>query len=136
MEFRAEQVEQQAAHELRSLLRVLDLDEEQQDRVFAALVRRAEYFHPALQVQRADGSLMELRSDAATPTTGLAAAGQSEATGADGVGPPLVGVVVGADPVVAELPPALADVYERYTSEREAFWVGIVEDIEAQLNTP
>jgi len=39
-----------------------------------------------------------------------------------------------ADPVLAELTPEQADVYERYTSERDAFWAGVVEDIEKELN--
>jgi len=140
LEYRAHRAEQQAAHELRSLLGVLELDDDQQDRVFAALVRRADYFHPALQVQRADGSLIEPRPDAAPASGGSAAVTPSETPGLDGAGALMAdaggGPAAGADPVMAELTPALADVYERYTSEREAFWVGIVEDIEAELNAP
>jgi hypothetical protein len=128
--YRAFKVEQEAEKELQNLLQVLDLDDEQQDRVFAALARRSDYFHPALQPQGL----------AATPVETMPLPGG--ATGGDLVSAGPVPAPTAADPtaatpidlVEAELTPEQADVYERYTTERDAFWAGVVEDVEAELN--
>ena len=129
--YRAYKVEQEANAELRNLLRVLDLDEAQQDRVFAALARSSAYYHPALQPQGAGGAPIgaarpETGFPEASPTPELAAPGGGASPSASPAAPP--------DPVLAVLTPEQADVYERYTSERDAFWAGVVEDIEKEIN--
>jgi hypothetical protein len=134
LEYRAFRAEREAEHELRNLLPVLGLDEEQQDRVFAALVRRSAFYHPSLQTVGGEGAPIaaEPSSPAAAPASSVPAVdGGTPAPAPDSANP---AAPTPTDPVLAELTPELADVYERYTSERHAFWVGIVEDIEQELN--
>ena len=47
---RAAIVEQEANHDLKHLVSLLDLDQTQQDQIFETLVRRAPAWHPAMQV--------------------------------------------------------------------------------------
>ncbi len=138
LEYRAFRAEREAEHELRNLLRVLDLDQDQQDRVFAALVRRSDYYHPALLPHGAGGTPIAVTP----PSGGAPVPAPDPSAGPDSTPPPAKSGPsldsshdAPADPVLAELPPELSDVYERYTSERHAFWVGIVEDIEKELNS-
>jgi hypothetical protein len=49
-ETRAARVEQEANHELRRLVTLLDLDENQQDQVFQKLARNSRYWTPEMQV--------------------------------------------------------------------------------------
>ncbi|MES2708168.1 MAG: hypothetical protein V4726_16360 [Verrucomicrobiota bacterium] len=49
LQWRAARVEQEANHDLRRLVTLLDLDEEQQDRIFQTLARRSAEWHPLLQ---------------------------------------------------------------------------------------
>lgn len=140
--YRAQVIEQQAERELQRLLQVLDLTEERQDRVFAALVRSSEWYHPSLQAAGSGGRLIppargtntgtEAGAErvAATPLPGqVAGAGQ-------GAAPATADGSAAVSPLVlAELTPEEAGVYERYTSERTAFWAGVVEDAERQLQS-
>jgi|GEM_PF-2462864 len=138
LEYRAFKVEQQADKELRNLMQVLDLDEDRQDRVFAALARRSEYFHPDLQPQSAAGGMIGPVSSRSGPSAPGAAPAGTEGRGDAGTpseSQPSTGPTTATDPVFAELTPQEADVYARYTSEREAFWAGVVEDIEREINT-
>lgn len=135
--YRAMKVEQEAARELRNLLQVLDLDEESQDRVFAALVRSSEYYHPSLQATGVGGAPL---AEARGPAGGETSPGPVSSPRVEGTAPaaePAVpsGTGTPRDEVVAVLTPEQADVYERYTSERAAFWVGVVEDAEQELST-
>jgi hypothetical protein len=128
--YRAFKVEQQANKELKNLLQVLDLDEAQQDRVFAALVRGSSFYHPSLIPQGAGGSPV-----GPSPSVGGPAVGEMIPTtpgSSPGSGDTTTSPVT--DPVLAELTPQQTSVYERYTSERDAFWAGVVEDVEQELN--
>ena len=133
--YRAYKVEEQANKELKNLIQVLDLSDDQQDRVFAALARTSSYYHPSLQMVGAGTG--ETGGTGGTATGGTTG---TEGTGTGGTPTEgTTGAGSGADSaasaaVVAELTPEQADVYERYTSERDAFWVGVVEDIETGLN--
>ncbi|MFN0130522.1 MAG: hypothetical protein ACKV19_28000 [Verrucomicrobiales bacterium] len=134
LEYRAFRAEREAEHELRNLLPVLGLDEEQQDRVFAALVHRSPFYHPSLQLLGSEGAPITAGPSRPTPAPTNPVPdvdGVTPAPAPDSAGP---AEPTPTDPVLAELTPELADVYERYTSERHAFWVGIVEDIEQELN--
>lgn len=132
LEYRAFRAEREAEHELRNLLPVLGLDEEQQDRVYAALVRRSAFYHPSLQPLGSEGAPITAGPTTPAPTISVPPVdGETPAPAPDSASP---GEPTPTDPVLAELTPELADVYERYTSERHAFWVGIVEDIEQELN--
>jgi hypothetical protein len=129
--YRAHKVEQEANAELRNLLRVLDLDESQQDRLFAALARSSTYYHPALQPQVTGGTPIGADGpSAAAPEAPPVAGAPGESAGAT----PSPAPAASTDPVLAVLTPEQADVYERYTSERDAFWAGVVEDIEKEIN--
>jgi hypothetical protein len=131
LEYRASMIERQAGKELQNLLQVLDLDEERQDRVFAALVRSSDDYHPSLQPQGLAGGGLGSTGASAVGAVGGAAA---TADGSPSVsGPTARGAEPAADLVLAELTPEEAGVYERYTSEREAFWAGVVEDVERQI---
>ena len=128
--YRAQAIEREAERELRRLVRVLDLDEERQDRVFAALVRSSEWYHPSLQVAGSNGRPMARTRDAIgrqEPEVAPAPAEAGAGTGALG------GTSTVSPLVLAELTPEEAGVYERYTSEKAAFWAGVVEDAERQL---
>jgi hypothetical protein len=132
LEYRAFHVEQQANRELKNLLQVLDLDEAQQDRVFAALVQNSALYHPALRAEGGSGA------PAAGDPSGRPAVGDLGAVDAPGAAPGAIetpDAVTPTDPVLAELTPEQTDVYERYASEREAFWVGVVEDVEQELQS-
>jgi hypothetical protein len=129
LEFRAFKVEQQANKELRNLLAVLDLSDEEQDRVFAALAHRSNYFHPSLQLQNVSGGEIPAPTAPGTPQNpstppegGLLASNDKSAN-------PLETV----DPVIDALPPDLVPKYREYKSDREQFWAGVVEKIESQL---
>lgn len=129
--YRAFKVEEEANQELSNLLQVLDLNEAQQDRVFAALARRSPFYHPSLQPVGQDGA--PVNSPSTTPAL-PAAPGISPADPAPTADESAPLSPLPADPVVAELTPEQVDVYERYTSERDAFWVGVVEDVEQEIN--
>jgi hypothetical protein len=129
LEFRAFKVEQLANKELQNLLRVLELDEAEQDRVFAALARKSSYFHPSLHLQNLAGGELKApdipiteRAPTTPPNESLLAARDSGTTPPDG-----------SDPVIDALPRELVPRYRDYKSEREAFWAGVVEKIESQL---
>jgi hypothetical protein len=128
--YRAYKVEQQANKELKNLLQVLDLDEAQQDRVFAALVRGSSFYHPSLIPQGAGGAPV-----GSSPTPGSPAVGDGAPT-RPGTSPQSGDAPASptADPVLAVLTPEQSSVYERYKSERDAFWAGVVEDVEQELN--
>jgi len=132
LEYRASMIERQAGKELQNLLQVLDLDEERQDRVFAALVRSSDDYHPSLQPQGLAGA--GLGSTGASAAVGAAGGAAATADGSASVsGPAARGTEPAANLVLAELTPEEAGVYARYTSEREAFWAGVVEDVERQI---
>lgn len=135
--YRAFKIEQQADKELRNLVQVLDLTEDQQDRVFAALARTSSLYHPSLQAVGSDGVPVQGTSprpsengSGGAPTEG----GATPVHPATAATTPDPATTTAEPAVVAELTPEQADVYERYTSERDAFWVGVVEDIETELN--
>lgn len=132
--YRAFKVEQAAENELRNLLQVLDLEEQQQDRVFAALARGSSYYHPSLQPQGLTGTPADVAG--ATPATVATEAGAGTPAAPVPGGPIEASPVDSAptDLVRVELTPEQTDVYERYTSERDAFWVGVVEDVENELH--
>ena len=121
LEYRARVVEARADKELRNLLRVVPLDEARQDRVFAALVQSSDWYHPALQASGSSGTPLAISG---------ATRAAAPASGDSGTPAPPPGV---PPAVVAELSADEADVYSRYTSERAAFWVGVIEDVEQQL---
>ena len=54
LEIRAAKVEQEANHELARLVKLLDLSEEQQDKVFAALAQNSPNYHPSMGLAAAD----------------------------------------------------------------------------------
>jgi hypothetical protein len=130
LEFRALKVEQEANHELRNLLGVLDLTDDQQDRVFAALARRSDYYHAALQFQTPAGTAIDVQSAPATgskstspaPNTLLAANQPASAT-----------KLLENDPVIEQIPQELIPRYREYKNERDEFWAGVVEKIESQI---
>jgi hypothetical protein len=138
--YRASVIERQAEAELKNLLSVVDLEDERQDRIFAALVRSSEWYHPALQPQGAGGAPISRDRESAAAGDSRPASRSSAAGAGDGVAEgrsPLPNESTGgaSDLVLGELTPQEADVYQRYTSERVAFWVGVVEDVERQLTT-
>lgn len=49
LQWRAAKVEQEANHDLKHLVALLELDQEQQDRIFQTLARRSPDWHPGLQ---------------------------------------------------------------------------------------
>ena len=126
LELRALIVERQANKQLKTLLGVLDLSEAQQDSIFSTLARHSDYYHPALQFQNTTGEPI-----AAVPVAKLTPAtpGTPETPSTPAATDPTV------DPILAELDPDQVEVYERYRSERDAFWAGVVDDVEKQLNT-
>ncbi len=129
LEYRALRVEQQANHELRNLLTVLDLSEEQQDRAFAILAEKSNYFHPALQFQNATGGNLPVTTPT-TPAPRPSAPSASEPGSTDLA----AATTPEADPLEGILTDEQRQAYERYTDERESFWSGVVERIEAQIS--
>jgi hypothetical protein len=123
LELRALIVERQASKQLKTLLGVLDLSEAQQDRIFSSLARHSDYYHPALQFQNTTGETI-----AAVPVAKLTPTTSSTPSTPAATDPTV-------DPVLAELDPDQVEVYERYRSERDAFWAGVVDDVEKQLNS-
>jgi len=130
LEFRALKVEQEANHELQNLLGVLELTDEQQDRIFAALARHSDHYHPALQLQTAAGTAIETKPPPATDSKSTPAARSPLVAASQ---PASATKSVENDPVVAELPQELVPRYREYKSEREEFWAGVVEKIESQM---
>lgn len=146
LEWRALKVEQEANHELKNLLRVLDLTEEEQDRVFEALAHRSHYYHPALvigsemEIAPVEMPLTEASPEPALPTDHRPASEPSKKETAaapkpssPAPQPPAAAPSPERDPVRASLPPDQLEAYEKYLAEREAFWAGIIEEIESQL---
>lgn len=60
LQWRAARVEQEANHELKRLVRLLDLDEDQQDRIFQTLARRSADWHPLMQPSTVIGGGQEV----------------------------------------------------------------------------
>jgi hypothetical protein len=136
LSYRAQVIEQQAERELRRLVQVLDLTEERQDRVFAALVRSSEWYHPSLQAAGSSGRPISPGRDAIAGSEageGRSPGDPLRAEAAGGATAAPEGAASVSPLVLAELTPEEAGVYERYTSERAAFWAGVVEDAERQL---
>lgn len=145
LEWRALKVEQEANHELKNLLQVLNLSEAEQDRVFEALAQRSHYYHPALLIDP-DTSIApvvtpepETAPEAASPAKepsreppkhDVASAPKPSAPAPD---PPVVTTPTEKDPIRASIPPEQLEAYEKYLAERDAFWTGVIEEIEAQL---
>lgn len=121
LEYRARMIEGRAEKELQNLLRVVPLDEERQDRVFRALVQSSEWYHPALEAVSSSGNPVRWGSPGDKAGTAAIEAATAQAPSK------------ATEAVLAELTPEEAGVYERYTSERTAFWAGVVEDVERQL---
>jgi hypothetical protein len=135
LELRAMIVERQANKQLRSLLGVLDLTDDQQDRIFGVLARRSAYYHPALEFQSGAGVPLAAPRERAVverEAEGEESAGEPGGLDSDAGGNDRGGAV---DPIVAELEPEQVEVYERQLSERESFWAGVVNDIEHKLGT-
>ena len=126
LEWRAVMVEQESHHGLKNLIGVLNLSDDQQDRVFAALARNSEYYHPALQMHGSTGADLPV-------TNRRAPAEPADPAASTDSGTPAESDLAAADPVVDTLTPDQIEVYDRYTSEREAFWSGVVKEIEAEL---
>ncbi|MDB6134614.1 MAG: hypothetical protein JWM59_2857 [Verrucomicrobiales bacterium] len=55
LQWRAARVEQEANHELKRLVALLDLDRDQQDRIFQTLARRSTDWHPLMQPSTVSG---------------------------------------------------------------------------------
>jgi hypothetical protein len=131
LEFRALKVEQEANHELQNLLGVLELTDDQQDRVFAAIARRSTYYHPALQMQNTGGGTLEVPPSPVVRSNPSATA-PSQSLAANS--PTSPATALANDPVAAEIPHELIPRYREYKDEREEFWAGVVEKIESQIN--
>lgn len=138
LEWRALKVEQEASKKLKNLLQVLDLPEDRQDRIFVALAKNSEYYHPLLSFQGPSGG--ELAPAPAKPKP-PAPLPEPETPGVETPPPqpeqPAPEIPAeNHDPVLDELTPEERLAYERAEAEREEFWSGVVEEVEAQLDAP
>lgn len=136
LEWRALKVEQEASKKLKNLLQVLDLPEDTQDRIFVALAKNSDYYHPLLSFQGPHGG--ELAPAKPKPATPLP---EPETPGVETPQPQPEQPTPEApaenhDPVLDELTPEERLAYERAEAEREEFWSGVVEEVEAQLDAP
>ncbi len=62
LQWRAAKVEQAANHDLKHLVALLDLDQNQQDRIFQTLARRSPDWHPQLQPAIVGADMAEIRN--------------------------------------------------------------------------
>ncbi|HWB04484.1 MAG TPA: hypothetical protein VG796_15760 [Verrucomicrobiales bacterium] len=137
LELRAARVEQEANHDLRRLVQLLDLTEEQQDRVFQKLAERSPSWTPALQVASADGAVLSGKrgeSYSAPPQTGIAPGtygnNKKPATVPDPV--PVSDPTATTDPyaeILELLDPGQQDALLKAEMDRIAWWAEILPQI-------
>ena len=135
---RAAQVEQEANHELRRLVTLLDLDEAQQDRIFQTLAEHSPAWTPGMQIASAPGSAAATgkRSTAAAPLPGSYAGPFKDSAPLE---TPAVTVPLkpdessaGTDPtdeIMALLDPDQQNTLLEAEMDRSAWWAEILEQI-------
>jgi hypothetical protein len=142
---RAAKVEQEANHELRRLVKLLNLSEDQQDRVFQKLVERSPAWStavPGVSVAEAAVTAAGKRSGealAATPGTTVTAPGiynrkpaATETPAAPGATAPAATTPEPVDPmdeILALLDPVQQDTLLKEEMDRAAWWAEIIPQI-------
>ncbi len=133
---RAARVEQEANHDLRRLVRLLDLTEEQQDKVFQTLAEHSPAWTPALQVASA-GSATVSGKRAAENYSPLLQAGTTpgyygKTPAAADTNPILADTATGSDmmsEIMALLDPGQQDALLKAEMNRAAWWAEILPQI-------
>ena len=130
---RAARVEQEANHDLKQLVTLLDLNETQQDRIFDSMVRHAPGWHPAMQTV---GVSVPATSTAKTPgtsgssnTTSTAAPGTSA-----GFNPAASPVLL--DEIAAVLEPDQQIELANSELDRQEWWEEIIPQLLVSSETP
>lgn len=127
---RAAEVEQEANHDLKHLIGLLDLSETQQDRIFDSLVRHAPGWHPAMQTL---GGAGPVGTAAGTPdplATAPATAGGSATDPATGNRNDLL------DAIASELTPDQQVELANAELERQEWWEEIIGKLLPSQDTP
>lgn len=130
LQLRAARVEQEANHDLKHLVGLLDLNESQQDRIFDALVRRAPDWHPAMLPI---GIAAPAPGDAKPPGSGSpveSAQGQSAATTPSTPAPTLL------DDIAGELTPEQQQQLANAELDRVEWWEAIIPQLLPDDQTP
>jgi hypothetical protein len=128
---RAAAVEQEANHDLKHLIGLLDLTETQQDRIFDSLVRHAPGWHPAMQTS---GGAMPVGAAAGTPDpfanpTAPAAVGT-------GTEPAIASRNDLLDAIASELTPDQQVELANAELERQEWWEEIIGKLMPTQDTP
>ncbi len=137
LENRAAQVEQEANHDLRRLVKLLDLTEEQQDRVFQKLAERSPAWSPAMRAASTDGTPLTVGgSNQASPELNAAAGGAYTKKPAESSTMPTTAAAAATEAVVdpmaeilALLDPVQQDALLKEESDRAAWWAEILPQI-------
>jgi len=145
---RAARVEQEANHDLRRLVELLDLNEGQQDRVFQTLAEHSPSWTPGLQVAPLAGSASSAgkRSGAALPGFSAdpvaevsVAKGPVVETPADTAAPVVDQPVADTDPldeIMTLLDPDQQDTLLKDEMDRAAWWAEVLEQITPPDDVP
>ena len=133
---RAARVEQEANHDLRRLVKLLDLDEQQQDQVFQTLAQHSPSWTPGLQFEgsTAAAGMAGSRSLALAPDTGLFAV-PTDQTGKSTSGE----VTASTDPmdeIMALLSPEQQDTLLQEEMDRTAWWAEVIQQITPPDDVP
>ena len=150
---RVARVEQEANHDLRRLVELLDLNETQQDRVFQALVEHSPSWTPGMQVAPSAGAASSAgkRSELAAPGLYVAPVAETPVaktpvsdtplpgTPADSVSPVVDAPAVDTDPmdeIMALLDPIQQDTLLKDEMDRAAWWAEVLEQITPPDDVP
>ena len=125
---RAARVEQEANHDLKHLVSLLDLNDSQQDRIFESLVRHAPGWHPAMQpVGVTNPSLAAGKTPNAFPSAAIDPATNSGIATA----PTLL-----LDEIAAELTPDQQVELANSELDRQEWWEEVIPQLLADSETP
>lgn len=132
---RAARVEQEANHDLRRLVKLLDLDEQQQDQVFQTLAQHSPSWTPGLQFEgSAAAGMAGSRSLALAPDTGLYTV-PTDQTGKSTTGE-LTASTDPMDEIMALLSPEQQDTLLQEEMDRTAWWAEVIQQITPPDDVP
>jgi hypothetical protein len=139
---RAARIEQEANHDLRRLVKLLDLNEEQQDRVFQTLAEHSPSWNPALQIASASGVATagkRAESSATIPEINTGKGSYGKKTPAPASETIAAADSAATDPmseILALLDPGQQDALVKAEMDRAAWWAEILPQITPSDDVP
>ncbi len=128
---RAALVEQEANHDLKHLVTLLNLTDSQQDRIFDTLVRHAPDWHPAMQAGPVGFASDQTLPNKITAPNSSANTGETFLTDVGAAAESTLPL----DEIAAALTPDQQDTLAESELDRQEWWAAILGDLEASLPT-